>query len=169
MPGGVSNMKTPPRVLCPGYYARVPSPPATNRNEAENVTTYTLNTTVNMPYDATAAATRDALSDQGCGILTEIDVAATLKDKLDVDVEPRIILGACRPSLAHEAMPVGPCIGAVLTCEIVVRSLPDSSGLVEASAPDAMLGLAGNQELDSVAVEAKKRISADLAAVRKDG
>lgn len=133
------------------------------------MTTYTLNTTVNMPYDATVAATRDALSDQGFGILTEIDVAATLKDKLDVDVEPRIILGACRPSLAHEAMQVEPSIGAVLPCNIVVRSLSDSSTLVEAFDPDAMLGLAGNQELDSVAVEAKKRISAALAAVSKEG
>lgn len=132
------------------------------------MTTYTLSTTVDLPYADTVTATRAALSEQGFGILTEIDVAATLKDKLDVDVEPRIILGACRPSLAHEAMQIEPSIGAVLPCNVVVRALTGSSTLIEAFDPDAMLGLAGNQELDSVAAEAKKRISAALAAVSKE-
>ena len=78
------------------------------------MTTYTLSATLAQPYDAAVAATREALADQGFGILTEIDLAATMKAKLDVDLPPQVILGACRPPLAYEAISVDPSIAAVL-------------------------------------------------------
>ena len=75
-----------------------------------------------MPYDDALAATREALSGEGFGILTEIDLAATMKAKLDVDLPPQVILVRCRPALAYEAIQVDPSIAAVLPCNVVVRS-----------------------------------------------
>ena len=82
---------------------------------------YTLSTTLALPYDDAVAATREALADQGFGILTEIDLAPRMKAKLDVDLPPQVILGACRPPLAYEAIQVDPSIAAVLPCNVVVR------------------------------------------------
>ena len=130
--------------------------------------TYTLSTTVALPYDATVAATRAALADQGFGILTEIDLAATLKAKLDVDLPPQVILGACRPPLAYEAIQVDPSIAAVLPCNVVVRSLDEGTTIVEAFDPDAMMGLAGAGALDTVAADAKQRLTAALAALSQE-
>ncbi len=86
---------------------------------------YTLSRTLALPYDDAVAATREALADQGFGILTEIDLAATMKAKLDVDLPPQVILGACRPALAYEAIQVDPSIAAVLPCNVVVRSIDE--------------------------------------------
>ena len=130
--------------------------------------TYTLSTTVPMSYDATVAATRAALADQGFGILTEIDLAATMKAKLDVDLPPQVILGACRPPLAYEAIQVDPSIAAVLPCNVVVRSVDDATTIVEAFDPDAMMGLAGAGALDTVAADAKQRLTAALAALSQE-
>ena len=130
--------------------------------------TYTLSTTVAMSYDDTVAATRAALADQGFGILTEIDLAATMKAKLDVDLPPQVILGACRPPLAYEAIQVDPSIAAVLPCNVVVRSVDDATTIVEAFDPDAMMGLAGAGALDTVAADAKQRLTAALAALSQE-
>lgn len=130
--------------------------------------TYTLSTTVAMSYDDTVAATRTALADQGFGILTEIDLAATLKAKLDVDLPPQVILGACRPPLAYEAIQVDPSIAAVLPCNVVVRSVDEDTTIVEAFDPDAMMGLAGAGALDTVAADAKQRLTAALAALSQE-
>jgi uncharacterized protein (DUF302 family) len=129
------------------------------------MSTYTLSATLAKPYDAALAATREALSDQGFGILTEIDLAATMKAKLDVDLPPQVILGACRPPLAYEAISVDPSIAAVLPCNVVVRSVDEGITVVEAFDPDAMMGLADSGALDSVAADAKARLTAALAAL----
>lgn len=130
---------------------------------------YTLTTTVNRPYDETVEAARAALADQGFGILTEIDVKATLKAKLDVDVPPQIILGACRPTLAHQAIEAEPSIAALLPCNVVVRAAGDASTEVEAFDPDAMMALAGASDtLRSVATDAKQRVTAALAALTQE-
>jgi uncharacterized protein (DUF302 family) len=126
---------------------------------------FTLSTTVDLPYDETVTATRAALADQGFGILTEIDLAATMKAKLDVDLPPQVILGACRPQLAYEAIGADPSIAAVLPCNVVVRSTSDTTTVVEAFNPDAMMGLADSDALDSVAADAKQRLTAALAAL----
>ncbi|KQV67767.1 ABC transporter [Nocardioides sp. Root122] len=127
--------------------------------------TYTLSTTVDLPYDRAVEATRAALADQGFGILTEIDLAATMKAKLDVDLPPQVILGACRPQLAHQAIGVDPSIAAVLPCNVVVRSTGDATTVVEAFDPDVMMGLAEGEALASVAADAKQRLTAALAAL----
>ncbi len=130
---------------------------------------YTLSVTVQKPYADTLEAVRTALGDQGFGILTEIDLKATLKAKLDVDVEPQVILGACRPQLAHEAMQAEPSIAAVLPCNVVVRSAGDTT-VVEAFDPDAMMGLAGSSEaLQGVATDAKARLTAALKQLTEGG
>jgi uncharacterized protein (DUF302 family) len=128
------------------------------------VTGYTLGTTLEKPYDETVAAVREALADQGFGVLTEIDLRATLKKKLDVDVAPQVILGACRPQLAHEALGIDPSIGAVLPCNVTVRSLDATTTRVEAFDPAAMTYLAG-EALAGVADEARTRLTAALAAL----
>ena len=126
---------------------------------------YTISTTLPRPYDASVEAVRTALGDQGFGILTEIDLRATLKAKLDVDVTPQVILGACRPALAHEALTAEPSIAAVLPCNVVVRAVDDATTVVEAFDPDAMMGLADNPALHAVAADARQRITAALASL----
>jgi len=125
---------------------------------------YTLNTTLSRPYAETVEAVRAALADQGFGVLTEIDLKATLKAKLDVDVAPQVILGACRPQLAYQALQLDPSIAAVLPCNVVVRSLDADTTIVEAFDPDAMMGLAGDA-LNDVAADAKERLGAALRAL----
>ena len=126
---------------------------------------YTIATTLSRPYDATVEAVREALGEQGFGILTEIDLKATLKSKLDVDVAPQVILGACRPALAHEALSAEPSIAAVLPCNVVVRAVDDTTTVVEAFDPDAMMGLADSDALSAVAADAKQRITAAFASL----
>ena len=126
---------------------------------------YTITATLAQPYDAAVQAVREALGEQGFGILTEIDLKATLKAKLDVDVAPQVILGACRPPLAYEAISAEPSIAAVLPCNVVVRALDEDTTVVEAFDPDAMMGLADSAALASVAADAKQRITAALASL----
>ena len=129
---------------------------------------YTLGATLDRPYEETVRAVRDALETQGFGVLTEIDLRATLKKKLDVDVPPQVILGACRPPLAYEALQVDPSIATVLPCNVVVRAIDDTTTLVEAFDPHAMMGLSGDGGLDSVAADARQRITAMLAALTEE-
>lgn len=129
------------------------------------MTDFTISTTLAQPYGEAVAAVRSALGDQGFGILTEIDLKATLKAKLDVDVAPQVILGACRPALAYEALQAEPSIAAVLPCNVVVRALDDSNTIVEAFDPDAMMGLADSGALNAIAADARQRITAALAAL----
>ncbi|MCL1872366.1 MAG: DUF302 domain-containing protein [Promicromonosporaceae bacterium] len=130
------------------------------------MTDYTISTTVALPFAQTVEAVRDALAGQGFGVLTEIDLQATLKRKLDVDIVPQVILGACRPQLAYQALSIEPSIAAVLPCNVVVRAAGEASTVVEAFNPDAMLGLAGDSEaLRLVAADAKERLGAAIASL----
>ncbi len=125
--------------------------------------TYELRTEINLPFQAAVAATRMALADQGFGILSEIDLAATLKAKLDVDLPPEIIIGACRPSLAYDAIRTDPAIAAVLPCNVVVRSTAGgATTVVEALDPSAMMGLSDVAGLRAVATDARDRLAAAL-------
>ena len=126
---------------------------------------YTLTRTVGLPYEAAVERVRDALSEQGFGILTEIDIAATLKKKLDVDVDPQIILGACRPQLAHQALQAEASVAALLPCNVVVRGIDASSSVVEAVDPQTMVTLTGNGDLASVADDAGTRLGDALDAL----
>ena len=126
---------------------------------------YTLSTTVRRPFAEALDATRSALSEQGFGVLTEIDLSATLKEKLDADIAPQVILGACRPPLAHAALEAEPSIGLLLPCNVVVRAIDDDSTLVEAMDPEIMVTLTGNANLSDVAADARERLTAALAAL----
>ena len=105
-------------------------------------------------------STRKALSEQGFGVLTEIDMQATLKAKLDEDMERYVILGACNPSLAHRAVSVKREIGLLLPCNVVVRQDPDDADLVhvEAMNPNLMVQFADDPGLAEVATEATRLI-----------
>lgn len=126
--------------------------------------TYTLSATVSRPYAETVEAVRSALADRGFGVLTEIDLAATLRAKLGVDLLPQVILGACRPTLAHAALLEDPSIATVLPCNVVVRSVDDATTVVEAFDPGAMTELAG-EALRTVATDARERLLAMLSEV----
>ena len=126
---------------------------------------YTLTTNLAQPYADAVEAVRASLGEQGFGILTEIDLQATLKAKLDVDVGPQVILGACRPALAYQALGTEPSIAAILPCNVAVRAVDAETTLVEAFDPDAMTRLADNDVLRTVAADAKQRLTAALAAL----
>ena len=126
---------------------------------------YALSATVAQSFATTLEATRAALADQGFGVLTEIDLAATLKAKIDVDIAPQVILGACRPPLAHAAITAEPSIGLLLPCNVVVRAVDDTTTLVEAMDPEIMVGLTHNAELAGVADDARQRLTAALASL----
>jgi uncharacterized protein (DUF302 family) len=129
---------------------------------------YALSTTVDLGFEDTVARTRVVLADQGFGVLTEIDVQATLKAKIDVDVAPHVILGACRPPLAHAALQAEPSLGLLLPCNVVVRAADDSHTIVEAIDPAVMVTLTGNHGLDEVAADARTRLTAALDTLTAD-
>jgi uncharacterized protein (DUF302 family) len=112
---------------------------------------YTLSATVTKPFDATLAATREALAAQGFGVLTEIDLAATLQKKLGVEIAPQVILGACSPSSAYAALQAEESIGVLLPCNVVVRSVDAGTTIVEAIDPRTMHELTGNDSIRPVA------------------
>jgi len=128
---------------------------------------YTLSATLDRPFDRALGEVREALSGQGFGVLTEIDLQATLKAKLDVDVPPHVILGACRPQLAHQALGIDPAIATVLPCNVAVRAVDDATTVVEAFDPDAMVRLAGDA-LSEVAADARRRLAAALDQLSTD-
>lgn len=97
-----------------------PRPLSGQKNPASR---YTLAVTVEKGFSEVSDLVRSALADQGFGIITEIDMSATLKTKLDVDIPPHLILGACRPALAHQALVADPSIAALLPCNVVVRAI----------------------------------------------
>lgn len=125
---------------------------------------FTMSTEVTLPYDAAVEAVRAELAEVGFGVLTEIDVAATLKSKLDVDVAPKIILGACRPQLAHQALQIDARVAALLPCNVVVSGLGGGS-VVEVMDPAVMPEFTGAAELSEVAEDARTRLRAMLDAV----
>ena len=114
--------------------------------------TYAIGVTVDRPFGQTLTDTRDALAAQGFGVLTEIDMQATLKAKLGVDIAPQVILGACRPPLAHAALQAEPSIGLLLPCNVID--------------PAIMVSVTGNPDLQPVATEARTRLTAALQSLQ---
>ena len=125
---------------------------------------YRSTITTALPFDEAVERTRSVLAEQGFGILTEIDDTKTLKNKLDVDMEPYLILGACNPQLAHQALDVERDIGLLLPCNVVVRRDGDRT-LVQALDPQVMVSLPGLPALQPVADEASKRLGAALQSI----
>lgn len=125
-----------------------------------------LSTTTTLTFDDAVAATRAALAEHGFGVLTEIDVQATMKAKLDADMEPYLILGACNPPLAHQALGVDPSIGLLLPCNVVVRRA-DGVTVVQAMDPQLLVDVMHEPALKAVADEAAQRLSNALALLPK--
>lgn len=119
----------------------------------------------NEDFDAIVDRTRAALGDQGFGVLTEIDVKATMKKKIDADVADYLILGACNPNMAHEAMKIEPRVGAMLPCNVIVRSIGDGSVEVSAIDPQASMAAIDNDELKSVAGQVRDMLETVVAKI----
>jgi len=117
---------------------------------------------VDLPYDEAVTRTRDALAEQGFGILTEIDVQATLRDKRDVAMEPYLILGACNPDLAHRALEVDRSIGVLLPCNVVVSAREGGGSTVQILDPQLMSSVTGLAGLQPLADEASRRLQMAL-------
>jgi uncharacterized protein (DUF302 family) len=130
------------------------------------IMSYTFETTVPGTMESVRAKVEEALAAEGFGILTEIDVAATFKAKLDVDRDPYVILGACNPSFAHKAIGADANIGALLPCNVVLRQ-GDSDDDVEVvfMDPAAILGLVDVPDVDVTAQEVKSRLESVAASL----
>ncbi len=127
---------------------------------------YTFGATVAQPIDDLRVRVEAALKDEGFGVLTEIDVAATLKAKLGLERPPYLILGACNPSLASRALDIDPSIGAVLPCNVVLRQSDDpSETTIEIMDPVAALGITGSAGVAPIAAEAADRLRRVLDAI----
>ena len=124
-----------------------------------------LSTTLHGAFDDVVARTREALADNGFGVLTEIDVQATLRDKLGQDMEDYLILGACNPPLAHRALDADRKIGLLLPCNVVVRTA-GAQTIIEALNPQVMAEVADQPALKPVAAEATSRIRAALDSLQ---
>jgi uncharacterized protein (DUF302 family) len=126
---------------------------------------YTLSVTLDASFDAAEQQVRDALSEQGFGILSEIDVQAALREKLGEDVGRYKILGACNPLLARAAIAADPDIGALLPCNVLLRGNADGGTDVAAADPGAMLAFAGEADLDDIGADARAAIEQALRAL----
>jgi uncharacterized protein (DUF302 family) len=132
----------------------------------EQTTRYGFGTTVDLPYAQAVERVREELGKEGFGVLTEIDVAATLKKKIDVDFRPYIILGACNPPLAHQALTAEPDIGLLLPCNVVVYADErEGRSVVAAMDPQAALALADNPAVEPIAADVRARLQRVLERV----
>jgi uncharacterized protein (DUF302 family) len=123
-----------------------------------------LQTTLSVPYEQAIERITSALKAEGFGVLTEIDVQATLKKKLEADFRKYMILGACNPSLAHRALQTDLDIGLLLPCNVIVYET-NSGSTVAAIDPLSMLGIVDNPDLEDVAREARTRLERAIAAL----
>ena len=127
-------------------------------------TAYGFGAKVSLPFEQAIERTKEVLKAEGFGVLTEIDVRKTMKEKLDVEFQPYVILGACNPPLAHKALTAELDIGLLLPCNVVVHQ-EGAGSRVMAMDPEAALGIVQNPVLHEVAVEAKARLRRALEAL----
>lgn len=126
---------------------------------------YAMSVRLPAAFVPTVERVRAALKEQGFGVLTEIDLRATMQQKLGVDMEDYVILGACNPPLAHQAVDAEREIGLLLPCNVVVRAEGPDATLVQALDPQVMMQVSGRAELKTVADEAARRLRAALDAL----
>lgn len=130
----------------------------------ETTTGYALTRTTTKTFDDAVARVRDALSAEGFGVLCEIDVQATLREKLGVETGRHLILGACNPPLAHQALEAEPDLGVLLPCNVVV-SERDGSTHVSTVDAERMLSLVGNERVAPIAADVRGRLERVLAVL----
>ncbi len=141
------------------------------RDSSTDVTnpSYGFGRTLNLTVEEAITRVTEALKAEGFGVLTTIDVQATLKAKLGIELTPYVILGACNPPLAHRAITADPNVGLLLPCNVIVRALPDVAGQpqsrVEVVDPISMMGIVQNSELANVASEARTKLERVVAAL----
>jgi len=124
---------------------------------------YELGMDVDLPYEEAVARVREALATEGFGVLTEIDVKATMKKKLDVDFRPYVILGACNPPFAHQALSAEPEIGLLLPCNVVVHATDDPGrSRVMAMDPEAVLSLVDKPGVAPLASQVRAKLERAL-------
>ena len=128
--------------------------------------TYTSTTTVDAPFDDVIAEVTTALGDEGFGILSNINVQTTLKEKLDVDVDQYQILGACNPALAHQGLAQEPALGALLPCNVIVYEADDDI-VVSAVDPQRLLDVTDNPQLEEISTDVHERFERVITAVGK--
>jgi uncharacterized protein (DUF302 family) len=125
---------------------------------------YGTSVTLDIPFADAVGRVRAALAEQGFGVLTEIDVTATLRARLGEQMEDYLILGACNPPAARQALGIDRSIGLLLPCNVVVRATPAGT-VVEALDPQVMVTMTGRPELKPVADEVARRLASTLAAL----
>lgn len=126
---------------------------------------YRFGTALQIPYEEALRKVKAALQAEGFGVLTDIDLQATMREKLGAELEPYHILGVCNPPLAHRALTRDLGIGLLLPCHVVVRAEGEHSR-VDIADPEAMLGMTGNDRLQDIAQEAKQRLARVIVALR---
>jgi uncharacterized protein (DUF302 family) len=131
--------------------------------------TIALSTTLHTSFADAVARTREALADQGFGVLTEIDMKATMKAKLGEDMENYLILGACNPPLAHQAVTIDRQIGLLLPCNVVVRTDPADENIVrvEAMNPRLLVDVTGEAALEPVADQVSDKLQAAIDSLNE--
>jgi uncharacterized protein (DUF302 family) len=126
---------------------------------------YGIETTVDLSYDEAIEKVTAALQEEGFGVLTEIDVKATLKKKIDADFRRYIILGACNPHFAHRALQAEIDIGMLMPCNVIVYEADDGKTVVAAMDPGVMSRVSDNPELPKIAAEARERVERAIASL----
>ena len=126
---------------------------------------YGMSRTINRPFDEVNAEVRAALAEQSFGIVSEIDMQATFHNKINVDIEPMIILGACNPNYANRALKAEPSIGLLLPCNVVLRKT-DAGVVVEMINPQMMAEITEGAEMAQIADEVTEKLSAALASLK---
>ena len=127
--------------------------------------TYGMSLTLDRPFDDVVAGVRDALAAQGFGIVSEFDMQATLRNRIGVEIDRQLVLGACNPALAHRSLQVDPSIGLLLPCNVVVRSTAAGT-VVEMIDPQVFVAVTGNSEMQEIATEVSERLGAAMETLR---
>jgi len=128
---------------------------------------YGLQIDLEEPFDEVLPKVRESLAQSGFGILTEIDIKKTLKNKIDVDVEEQVILGACNPRFAYQGLQVEPSLGVLLPCNVVVRRTGEIT-VVEAVDPEAMFTVTKNPEMEPLADQVRTALKEALDRLSGD-
>ncbi|HEX7406003.1 MAG TPA: DUF302 domain-containing protein [Candidatus Nanopelagicaceae bacterium] len=123
--------------------------------------TYAMSLTLDRPFDDVVKDVREALAQEGFGVVSEIDMQATLRTKIGVEIEKQLILGACSPTFANRALKAEPSIGLLLPCNVVIR-VTDEGTLVEMINPQFMAEITGSPEMHQIADEVTEKLNAAM-------